>query len=207
LPEVQPFPETQPFPQVQPAPQTLPQVQPFPAVQPAPAVRPVPGPVPPFPVIQVPPPPTPPPPGIVRPGGGDEEQEDRDVSGTRLRKAGINRGFLDTTVDFTTGEVETVPDLPNVPEIPTRQSFTPLSYDPNASPSLQRIPWGANDLILGPRGSFKWVKANSPLPKQSELLPADQFGKGNGAGEGEATKPADVMITRSPIMKRRGRGL
>ena len=192
-----PSPSPEPFPEPSPVPFPQPQPQPFPEPTPTPFPTPEPG------APEGPPKPP-------RPGRGDdydEELERNRAAGLNLRIAGINRGFLDTTVDFASGEVNTVPDLVGVPEIPTRQSFTPISYS-EAKPTLQRIPWGANDLILGPFGSFKWVKANAPLPATTELLPASEFGNGNNHGASTPKRSRNTMQSRSSVnIKRRGRGL
>ncbi len=91
-----------------------------------------------------------------------------------MRVVGINRGVLDTTVDLTTGRVRTFGDLAEVPEGPTRKTFTPLSFG-FETPTIQRVKWGALDLFLGPNESFQWDKAGGPLPKLSELRPASEM--------------------------------
>jgi len=136
----------------------------------------------------------------------DDSQEDDISTAQNLRSAGINRGFLDTTVDFTTGQVRTFQDLPFVPEGPTRGTFTPLTFS-EAEPSLQRIPWGANDLIIGPFGRFKWIKAKSAMPDLSDLQPASEFKNKTKAKSKTARKKSDGIKTRSSVSRRRGRSL
>ena len=70
---------------------------------------------------------------------GKEELERRR---SKIRRAGVNRGVLDTTVNFDTGESKTVSDLIEVPEVPTKASFTPLDFN-GRNPVTQVLDWGA----------------------------------------------------------------
>ena len=81
-----------------------------------------------------------------------------------LREVGVNRGIFDTAIDLVSGAVRTVRDFIEVPEVPTRQSFTPLSFDA-PEPRKRVIPWGALNMIIDPSGDIEWEKADKTADK------------------------------------------
>jgi hypothetical protein len=134
-------------------------------------------PVPPTPLrpgpdLQEPPPPPPPPPQPPRGFGMSPDDLERDEAGLlQVREVGVQRGIFDTSVDLVTGETRTARDIEAVPDRPTKESFTVLSYN-GENPTPQRVAWGALDLIIYPDGQQKWVKAGSPPPGRETLGPA-----------------------------------
>lgn len=92
------------------------------------------------------------------------DDEPKYIGGLRVVRMGINRGFLDTSVDLTSGEVKTFGDLIAVPERKTRDSVTPLEYGDTVTES-QKIKWGAKNLIVEPDGTLTWEQANKSKPK------------------------------------------
>jgi hypothetical protein len=165
-PKIQPAPMPSPWTQPSPQPQPSSITQPTPMPQPQPALQqPIPRPIPPVAPPAPPAPKIPAVPVVPAPVSNDAETVAPTV---QIKVAGINRGFLDTAVDFQTGEVQTFKDSPVIPDGPTKDSFTPLSYSDRAG-RMQRIPWGALDLIIGPGGTFKYVKQGEAMPEPWEL--------------------------------------
>lgn len=72
---------------------------------------------------------------------------------------GINKGAWDLVVDLRTGAVSHPKDLPEIPELPGRQSLRVLEY--GDAPTLsRRVPVGFEDLLIdakGPEVRYRFV--------------------------------------------------
>lgn len=86
-----------------------------------------------------------------------DAEDDAPLAGRRAEKFGINRGVLDTSIDLTTGESSTVPDIAGVPEVPTRASVRPLRFGDEPTREVT-IPWGIWDVSINPLGDLSFDK-------------------------------------------------
>ena len=112
---------------------------------------------------RVPPPDTPP----RRPEFDGEPLEPDDAdAGLQLREIGFNRGILDTKVDLTTGEAQSVQDIASVPQTGLKRSIQPLSYG-TETPQVTRVKMGFHDAVFDQRGELVgWVDAGKAIPDE-----------------------------------------